>query len=115
MSKTIAKKGPSLGQPIDVKNEKELSEILSANNIVLVDFWAQWCGPCLLMDKNIIDIAREEMDNVIVVKVDVSLHSTLSKHFGVKGLPTVIVFKDGKETIRQSGSLTKNRLTNLLK
>ena len=115
MSKKIAKKGSPIGLPIDVKNEKELKGIISANNIVLVDFWAQWCGPCLLMDKNIIDIAREEMDNVIVVKVDVSLNSTLSKHFGVKGLPTVIVFKDGEEAIRHSGSLTKNQLTHLLK
>jgi thioredoxin 1 len=113
VSKKFNKNPSIVGEPIDVTSENELKRIVAENSVVLVDFWAQWCGPCLLMDKTISHIALEYSDNLTVVKVDVSLNSTLSKLYGVRGLPTVLVFKNGEEFVRKSGSLTKEQLVKL--
>lgn len=114
ISKKLNKKAPAVGEPIHVTSDNELKRIVAEKNIVLVDFWAEWCGPCLLMDKTINNIAQEYSDSLAVVKVDVSLNSTLSKLYAVRGLPTVLVFKNGEEVIRKSGSLTKNQLIELI-
>lgn len=114
ISKRLNKNGPTLGQPIDVTSDNELKKIVTEQSIVLIDFWAEWCGPCLLMDKTISNIAQEYAESLTVVKVDVSLNSTLSKLYGIRGLPTVLVFKKGDEVIRKSGSLTKSQLVKLI-
>ncbi|PKG58401.1 hypothetical protein CXF83_10220 [Shewanella sp. Choline-02u-19] len=115
ISKKLNKKELALGDPINITSDDELQKIVSQQGTVLVDFWAEWCGPCLLMDNTISKLAQEYAGKVCVVKVDVSLNSTLSKLYAVRGLPTVIVFRNGDETIRKSGSLTKSQLVGLIK
>ena len=108
------KKAPCLNLPLNLSSEEELRKTLDSNEVVLLDFWAQWCGPCLLMNNTINDFAKENADSVTVGKVDVSLNSTLSRQFAVRGLPTVIVFQNGEEVTRKSGSLTKTQLSQLI-
>jgi len=114
LAKQLGKDQGVAGEPINISSKEELSEIIASEKTVLLDFWAQWCGPCLMMNQSIADIAKENSENLVVVKVDVSLGSDLSELHGVRGLPTVIAFKNGSEVMRKSGSLTKLQLSQML-
>lgn len=102
------------GTPIEVKSQAELEEAIANNELVLVDFWAQWCGPCLLMTSAIEDVAKEHQSTTAVIKVDVSIDQAMSKSYAVRGLPTVIMFKRGIEMSRISGALTHSQLTEIV-
>ncbi len=112
--RAYAKTDSTDGMPLNVFNEIELNNVLARERLVLVDFWAQWCGPCLLMNRAINDLAQTYKQQIIVVKVDVSLDATLSKKQAVRGLPTVVLFKNGVEVTRKSGSLTKKQLSEII-
>jgi thioredoxin 2 len=70
---------------------------------VLVDFYADWCGPCHMMAPTIDDFARRQMGNVLVIKLDTDAHPTIAGRYGIRGIPTVIAFDRGQERDRHVG------------
>jgi len=72
------------------------SEVLDKKGIFLVDFWAAWCGPCQMLAPIIEEIAKEYENKVLVGKLNVDDYPNISEQYNVQGIPTVIIFKDGK-------------------
>ena len=86
------------------------SEVISANTPVLVDFWAQWCGPCKALSPLLDDIAQKYTGKVKFVKLDVDQNPATPPKFGVRGIPTLILFKEGQVKATQVGLISKNDL-----
>ena len=84
------------------KDEFEL--ILNDNKVVFVDFWATWCGPCQMISPIIEQIADEYVEKMPVVKVDIDQNRELAEEYKIMSIPTVILFKDGKEVQRLVGA-----------
>jgi thioredoxin len=82
---------------------------------VLVDFYADWCGPCKMMAPFVDEIARDYVGRALVAKVDTDRAQQATAPFGIRGIPTSIVFKDGKEVARHVGAAPKAGLEELLK
>ena len=86
------------------------NEIISNNNLVLVDFYAEWCGPCKMLAPIISEIKEELKDKLYVIKVNVDEEEDLSNKFGIYSIPTLVLIKDGKEIDRKVGYNTKQIL-----
>lgn len=71
-------------------------EVLEADQPVVVDFWAEWCGPCKMLAPVLEEVAQEKADEVKVVKVDVDANQGLAREYGVQSIPYVVIFKDGE-------------------
>jgi thioredoxin 1 len=71
-------------------------KVLKSNKTVLVDFYADWCGPCKALAPTLDEIATEQADSTIIVKVDVDASQDLAAKYGVRGMPTMLIFKDGE-------------------
>lgn len=84
--------------------EKEFDQLLKDNSVVLVDFWATWCGPCKMVAPIIEKVAAKYEGKVVVAKVDVDKNQALAQRYQIMSIPTVIVFKDGKAIKTEVGS-----------
>ena len=89
-------------------------EVLKASKPVLVDFWAEWCQPCLMLAPVIEEIAKELGDKLKVVKVDVDLHPSLATAYGIMSIPTLILFKNGEPVERLIGYMPKARILSVI-
>ena len=90
------------------------NEVLSSDVPVLVDFWAEWCGPCKMIAPVLEEIANEYGDKLKVCKVDVDANPDLPGKFGIRGIPTLIVFKGGKAVVRWKQRSEPSQRPNLL-
>lgn len=81
---------------------------------VLIDFFATWCGPCQTLAPILEDVKKDMGEKVKIVKVDVDKNQTLAQKFQVRGVPTLMLFKDGKQVWRQSGVLTRADLKRVI-
>ncbi|MFB6099538.1 MAG: thioredoxin family protein [Salinibacter sp.] len=99
----------STGEPIDVDEEK-LSRLISGGHRVLVDFWAEWCGPCLMMEGILEEFAGSSDRECLVAKVNTMAHGDLAEEHDVKGLPTFLLFEKGEEVRRHAGTLSRIEL-----
>jgi len=90
------------------------NDVIESKVPVLVDFWAQWCGPCKAIAPILEDIAKQYGDKVKVVKLDVDSNPATPPKFGVRGIPTLILFKDGQVVATQVGLLNKAALVDFI-
>ena len=92
----------------------KFNDIINGNDLVLVDFYADWCGPCKMMSPILQEVKTNLKEAVKIIKVNVDQHQDLASHFMVRGVPTLMLFKTGKMLWRQSGVLSSKDLTDII-
>ncbi|MFN4971593.1 MAG: thioredoxin [Bacteroidota bacterium] len=90
------------------------SELIHGKTPVLVDFSAEWCGPCKMMTPVLQQVAAELGDAVKIIKVDVDKNPSAASHYAIQGVPTLLLFKEGKQLWRQSGVLQASQLIGII-
>ena len=102
-----------MGKAIEI-TDSNFDEIINSDKPVLVDFWAEWCGPCRMVGPIVEEIAGEYDGKAVVGKVDVDSNPNVSAKFGIRSIPTLLIFKGGEVVDKQIGAVPKNALTQKL-
>lgn len=90
------------------------AEVINAKGLVLVDFWATWCGPCKKIAPIVDDIARDYQGKIKVAKVNVDEGNATASNFGIMSIPTLVLFKDGKIAKQVVGVVSKNEIKSMI-
>jgi len=102
-----------MSKPIEI-TDSNFEEILNSEKPVMVDFWAEWCGPCKMVGPLVEEMAGEYDGKAVIAKVDVDNNPNVSAKYGIRSIPTMLFFKDGEIVDRQIGAVPKNVLTTKL-
>ena len=90
------------------------ADVLNSDLPVLVDYWAEWCGPCKMIAPLLDDAAKQYAGRVIIAKVNVDENPDTAAKFGIRGIPTLMLFKDGKAAATKVGALSRTQLSAFL-
>ncbi len=94
--------------------KESFSQLINKDTPVLVDFYADWCGPCQSMAPILKEVAGELKDKVKIIKIDVDKNQAVAQKFGVRGIPNFVLFKKGKVINQKAGMMTKRDLTQMI-
>lgn len=97
-----------------VSNDSFEADVLKADNPVLVDYWAEWCGPCKLIAPILDEVSRDYGDKLQVAKVNVDENQEIASKYGIRGIPTLMLFRNGAVVATKVGALSKSQLTAFL-
>ncbi|MEW6984235.1 thioredoxin TrxA [Colwelliaceae bacterium 6471] len=86
------------------------TDVINASNLVLVDFWAEWCGPCKMIAPLLNDVAEEYAGQLTVGKLNIDQNAGTPPKYGIRGIPTLLLFKDGNVVDTKVGALSKTQL-----
>lgn len=98
-----------------IEDEKILAEVINNDKLVIIDFFAEWCGPCQMLTPVLKALDEKYNDKIEVYKVNVDESQNAAMRYGVTAMPTLVFFKDGEEVERQIGYMDEDELENLIK
>jgi len=93
--------------------DSTLEEVLKTDKVVIIDFWAEWCGPCRMYGP-ILEAFSNDNPDVVIGKVNVDENNEVSSKYGIRSIPTTIIFKNGKVVSRTAGIVQKDKLSELV-
>ena len=108
-------KGDLMSQAIHVTDANFDNEVLQSKLAVLVDFWATWCGPCRVIAPTIEELAKEYENKAKICKLDVDNNQKVAMQFGIRSIPTILIFKDGKVVDNIIGAVPRAQIEDRLK
>jgi thioredoxin 1 len=100
---------------VKINSSNFQSDVLQSSEPVVVDFWAEWCGPCKMIAPALEEIATEMAGQIKVAKINVDENPELAAQFGIRSIPTLLMFKDGQVASNMVGAAPKNRLSDWIK
>ena len=115
MPETRIGKGNKMSEKVtNVTDSSFEKDVLQSSKLMLVDFWAEWCAPCRMLAPTIDAIAEQFADSAGVVKVNVDDNTATAQRYGIKGIPTLILFSQGKEVERVVGATSKDSISRMI-